>query len=234
MKNIKTNYDHIYNILDDELKDYLMSHPNGEDEEFFVKHPLYFARVGLSNVSIEDQVSSVNEGFIIKSEMIEKSKKEGGWVYFVSWLVEKPHRFDYFLSIQDKLNDKEYWKTLGSIFTGTERQSKKQAEWILSFSSKRPEREKLMNDKDWDLFNQLPEKVEIWRGVNDEDYVDGLSWTTDKEQGVWFSQRFSGTPILCNGWIEKDKILMCSTYENLIVCDPYEVINPYYEYNPIC
>ena len=56
--------------------------------------------------------------------------------------------------------------------------------------------------------------------------MNGLSWITEKGLSEWFSKRFScinREQILCNGWIEKDKILMCSTHEDLIVCNPNDI-----------
>ena len=228
-------YDYIYDLLvdkelDEELLDFLYHVPNHEDQMVMIKHPHFSFTIILQHdgeMGIEYQINRINKSFPIKKEMIEKCKVEGDWSsYFILW-VEKPFRFSEFLKYKDKLTDEEYWETLGDVFISTEIQTDRMDEWIEVFNSQRPNREYLMtDDEDLDFFNQLPDQVEIWRGVRDKDWIEGLSWTTDKEQGEWFvkSRGFSvDEHILCNGWIEKDKILMSSQHENLIVCNPKDI-----------
>jgi hypothetical protein len=199
---------------------------------YFIKHPYFSSSFYPKQEDINDQINKINNSFRKKmkwiDDFLEKEKREGKWKWFLSNMVELPYMFDEFLTHKDKLTDKEYWETLGYIFTLTEFQSRQIDDWISLFNSKRPERENLMNDDDWVFYNQLPDKIMIWRGVNDENFVKGLSWTTDKERGEWFAERFShiyGEKILCKTRIEKEKILMCSPHESLIVCNPKDINN---------
>ena len=107
-------------------------------------------------------------------EIVEKCKVEGDWSsYFILW-VEKPFRFSEFLKYKNKLTDEEYWKILGDVFISTEIQTDRMDEWIEVFNSQRPNRECLMReDEDLDFFNQLPDQIEIWRGVRDKDWIEG-------------------------------------------------------------
>jgi len=220
-------YYYICDHLEDELLDYLCIHPPHEEKMIMIKHPFSSSTIVLhmdGNMSIENQINRINTNFHKKKEWLEGHMKEGKWSNFIFW-VEKTFRLDMFMKYEEKLTDEEYWETLGQVFISTEIQTDRMDEWIEVFNSKRPNREYLLTeDEDLDFFNQLPDQVEIWRGVRDEDWIEGLSWTTDKEQGEWFSKRFShSTQILCNGWIEKDKILMSSEHENLIVCNPKDI-----------
>jgi len=232
MTKTRTNSDYIYDYLDEELLDFIYPYPNNEDKMIKIEHPFYCSTIYFhfdGEMSIENQINRINKSFPIKKERIEKCKVEGDWSsYFLLW-VEKPFRFSEFLKYKNKLTDEEYWKILRDVFISTEIQTDRLDEWIEVFNSQRPNREYLMTDEeDLDFFNQLPDQVEIWRGVRDKDWIEGLSWTTDKEQGEWFvkSRGFSvDEHILCNGWIEKDKILMCSQHENLIVCNPKDIPN---------
>jgi hypothetical protein len=224
--------------LDEELMDYINHQP--ELGLTFIQHPYFSDTLSTEGdivytdvngdsveMNLEDQIYRINKSFWKKKECIEKIIQEGRLNHLLTGLIEKPYRYKFFLKYQDKLTDEEYWKSLVDIFISTERQSHQKEDWILSFNSKRPKRENLfVEEEDLDFFNQLPDKVEVWRGVDNEDFVMGLSWTTDEEQGEWFSQRLGSSgelQILCNGWIEKDKILMSSQHENLIVCNPKDI-----------
>lgn len=211
--------------LDKELQDYI-EYDARRMHLVSIKHPYYFSELFLNDEEKTSKINRINKSFRERKKLIKRGIEEGKWGFIISSLVEKPYRFYVFYDYQVNLTDKEYWKTLGKIFTQTERQTHQIDDWILSFNSKRPERENLMDDEDWDFYHQLPDKVKIWRGVNDEDWIKGLSWTTHKERGEWFARRFSniyGGEILCNGYIEKERILMCSSNESLIVCNPKDI-----------
>ncbi len=193
-----------------------------------IKHPFCFAHISTgSDEDLSTTIKIANTYYLAVKEEWEKCKEEGGWGNFISYRVELPHRLEFLVNHQDKLTDKEYWETLGSIFLSTENQTENMSKWIELFNSPRPKRECLMVDiDDYDFFEELPDKVEVWRGVSDESYVSGLSWSTEKGVAKWFSKRFSGIHgdrILCNGWIERDKILMSSLHEYLIVCNPNDI-----------
>ena len=133
---------------------------------------------------------------------------------------------DFILGHEVLLTDEEYWELLGSTFISTEFQSTRIDLWLDSFNRKRQQRHKLMSEGDWDYYNQLPDKVEIWRGCNSLDYVKGLSWSTKKEMSESFAERFHSLydgKFLSHGWIEKEKILMCEKGEYLCVCNPEDI-----------
>lgn len=73
------------------------------------------------------------------------------------------------------------------------------------------------------FFEELPEKVTIYRGIRDEKYIKGFSWTVSKDKGIWFAKRFdTDNQILLETVIDKKDIL-CYTDER----DEKEVIiNP--------
>jgi hypothetical protein len=191
-----------------------------------IKHPFCFSHITTGNKeSLSTTIKMANTYYLAVKEEWEKYKVEGGLGNFISYRVELPYRLHFLVNHQDKLTDKEYWETLGGIFLSTENQTEDMSKWIELLNNPRPKRECLMYDiDDYDFFEGLPDKVEVWRGVSDEDYVDGLSWSTEKGVAEWFAKRHpSGERILCNGWIEKDKILMSSIHEHLIVCNPNDI-----------
>lgn len=53
----------------------------------------------------------------------------------------------------------------------------------------------LMVPDEYDVYQKLPETVEIYRGVRkNSKKVEGMSWTTDKTVADWFADRFTAKP----------------------------------------
>ena len=48
----------------------------------------------------------------------------------------------------------------------------------------------LMNEDEYEMWENLPEEVLIYRGVSNGGTPLGLSWTTNKEKAKWFQHRF--------------------------------------------
>lgn len=63
---------------------------------------------------------------------------------------------------------------------------------------KKCKKEYLMDEKDLDYYNNLPEKVTLYRGVSKGRIPLGLSWTDDKATAEWFMNR----------WQDKDNCLL--------------------------
>lgn len=82
-------------------------------------------------------------------------------------------------------------------------------------------RENLMTKEELEAYEKMPDKIEIYRGINNfsKHPVNGLSWTTDKDQALWFAKRFKETGTLCKTTIEKEHILAYFSYENETVID---------------
>jgi len=204
--------------LDDELEEYIVE----IDGLSYIKHPL------INQPNHPNMNGMYNQLFQNRKLYVEECEENNDYYKIVTFVIEKPFRFDWFMNYEHKLTDEDYWESLGQIFTDTEFQSSKISLWLDKFESDRPKREFIMNSGDRKTFNKLPNKIKVWRGVSEKKYIEGLSWTTKKSVGKFFSKRFdylNGEKILCSGYINKEDILMCSHYENLIVCNPKNITN---------
>lgn len=89
-------------------------------------------------------------------------------------------------------------------------------------------KEILMNGHDeLNKFINTPETIEIWRGVSSESAFkhNGMSWTTNREQAMWFAYRNlnhteTEQPTLLRAVIAKEKILARFNYEWEVVVSP--------------
>ena len=64
-----------------------------------------------------------------------------------------------------------------------------------------------MDPDDLVKFDQLPAEVTVWRGVDCEEATEGMSWTLERDVGVYFANRFRPPiPILAQGRAKKENI----------------------------
>lgn len=69
----------------------------------------------------------------------------------------------------------------------------------------------LLLKADQKFYRELPEQVQIYRGTSMETPYGDYSWTTDRDQAVWFANRVpNGTPALAEGSVHKDWILFAT------------------------
>jgi len=104
-----------------------------------------------------------------------------------------------------------------------------------------------MNKEETSYFNNLPNQVKVYRGVQGDDYssdhnndwgrkitIDeldteqiGYSWTTDKEKGEWFGNRYYQKGFLFEGIVDKRYILCYwnGRKEHEVIIDPIFIEN---------
>jgi hypothetical protein len=107
------------------------------------------------------------------------------------WLIEKPHRLDAFIEIQERLSDAQYWRSLEFVFSMVEYVQCNFAKWLRLLNSKRRYRPLMMDRKDRKHFETLPDTLTIYRGYQHGKNHNrmGLSWTLSKEKATWFAYR---------------------------------------------
>ena len=94
----------------------------------------------------------------------------------------------------------------------------------------------LMNKEEKEFYDNLPDKVKVYRGINlsDEDELDerlehyglGISWTLDEEKGKWFRNRFFRKQrYLFEGLVDKKDIIVYlkSRGEEEVIINPINI-----------
>ena len=64
---------------------------------------------------------------------------------------------------------------------------------------KKAEKKWLMTEEDYAYYHNLPDEIEVFRGVSVGRIKHGLSWTDDKEKAEWFRKRFQRKGSKSNG-----------------------------------
>ena len=103
---------------------------------------------------------------------------------YEEWLMME--EFDKLFYLQNILSEQEYINVVKDWYTQTEIVYQNLQLWIDTFKSIK--NTKLLMDYDeLNYFNNLPEKIVIYRGGVSK---RGISWTLNKDIAEWFANRF--------------------------------------------
>lgn len=192
--------------LDPELESFVEDSPFGP----CLKHPLVFQVPFHSGALANRQLEH-------KRKALADAINEEDWTSAV-WIHERPYRIQVLLEFADHMTDQVFWEILGSIWTDSENIWQNENEWRNLLESDRPGREHVMDDDDRRAFNDLPDKIDIYRGCISEQNEDGLSWTTNVKVAEFFAKRFAGLhdgdPIILCGTVDKSDVLFYSAGRN--------------------
>ena len=100
------------------------------------------------------------------------------------WLMME--EFDKLFYLQNILSEQEYINVVKDWYTQTEIVYQNLQLWIDTFKSIKNTK-LLMDYEELNYFNNLPEKIVIYRGGVSK---RGISWTLDKDIAEWFANRF--------------------------------------------
>lgn len=154
-----------------------------------LRHPLVFA------VPYSPQLNALhNRSYQLKLEALKKSRDVKDWSSYI-FLHERPFRIQVFLTLaeEEQLTDSQYWELLGSVWTDSENIWQNQDELEEALTCCRSSREKIMSKEDCQFFNQLPEKITIYRGHQGRNRI-GHSWSLCPHKARWFSNRYQDAP----------------------------------------
>jgi hypothetical protein len=83
-----------------------------------------------------------------------------------------------------------------------------------------------LDPEDKKFFDALPDRIAIYRGMQEHGRYVGVSWTTNERVAVWFARRFYGNNrILLSGYVRKTSVIAAFTErnENEVLCLPQHV-----------
>jgi len=171
-----------------------------------VSHPLY--------VGFSEPAGLVNAQFEACKQAVAAALDAREWQRYIG-LHARPYRLDALVdAIDGGLDDKPalYWEMVSWVWTDSENNYQSLHEWIEIWNSGVPDRHLVMNDDDRATLEALPEVLKVWRGVSCDEAIEGLSWTLDRDKAVWFAQRYSGSPQLVEGRVQKADV--CAYFSN--------------------
>ena len=91
----------------------------------------------------------------------------------------------------EELDDGSYWRAVAEAWQDSDRQPLTPRDWRKLLTANRPGREMMMDERQYAELAALPDRVPVFRGVNDWNGVTGISWTMSRERAEWFARRFA-------------------------------------------
>lgn len=147
----------------------------------------------------------LNTQLLHKKKAVEDALKNSEYGKYV-FIHERPYRINAFLEIDGEveLSPKEFNSILRQVWMDSENIFEYFYEWEELWGCS--VRDMVMEKSDTKEFSKLPEVITVYRG-QDRDYDLGMSWTTNKDKAIWFSQRFSKNGEVLTGKVLKENVL---------------------------
>lgn len=168
-----------------------------------IKHPLVFS---IFHMDIQNYI--INQHYEWKKKAVKDAIKSKKWSSFI-FLHERPYRLDAFIQIEQELRKKpkEYWNVLGSIWVDSENIWQNIDEWrFLLKEGPEKDREYFMSKEDRAVFNELPQKLVVYRGYVPRQNKSGFSYTLNPEKAEWFSKRFGKPGKVLKREVNKEQV----------------------------
>lgn len=122
----------------------------------------------------------------------------------------KPYYLTFLNSIHQYLSCKDMSELLADAWTTSENPNNDanvSLDLVIKWF-KQSDKHILMSESELEYYNSLPNEFTVYRGVGSKSNPNGLSWTQDVEQAVWFSQRFDNdTGYTLSGIAQKENVL---------------------------
>jgi hypothetical protein len=118
--------------------------------------------------------------------------------------------------MDDIAGTEQFCKLAADVWIDSENIHRNLDEWREVWSMVAPSnREWLHEEREWEAFQSLPDRIEVYRGIGVEGAENGLSWTTDVDKAQWFADRntnlaergIDAEPILLTGTVNKSDVI---------------------------
>lgn len=167
---------------------------------YLLQHPLHY------QVPYHEQLNVIiNAQYVHKKKFAMDALKRKDHIAFIG-IHEKPHRFNAFISVKNKMNDVMYWEMLGELIIGTENFW----QWKDKFHEILEERSgswQMMTESEKSFLLNSQSKLTIYRGCSNNN-KQGWSWSLDKDMAIWFANRYNSRDrILITGECDKSMVV---------------------------
>lgn len=125
-----------------------------------------------------------------------ESKDYKGILFVISQPLRMGWFYSHYKTIYKEIGEDEYYLILRGLLTDIEYHYFSKTVYSELFNiGKDPL--KMMGEGERKLYDKLPERITIYRGINDKERITrnnfqkyvGNSWTLDKQKSIWFSNR---------------------------------------------
>ncbi len=157
---------------------------------------------------------------------LDKRIDQAESVFQICCMMNKPYLLTFLKYAQPHIEKKEFAQLLALCWIQTEGPNQdvnvSQEEFVEMFQ--KTSAEDLMNLDECRTLAELPDEIEIYRGVTEKnkDNILAMSWTMKQETAEWFANRFKGKGKVYRAKIRKEDILavFLGRNESEVIVDP--------------
>ncbi len=213
MKNMRKETD--LNKVKERAKVLLQFEPRFIENSTFIIHPILKYDFVIDPDKTNGEVLSVrNADELEKIYEIYSSKidKVTDYTDFILIIDNKLNYAFFFKETKEYVNIQDFSKFLGEMWTFLEAPNhnpnvtKRQ---LISYF-KCAEKEYMMSQEELKLYDSLPNEIEVYRGVSNNNKKNGtkaLSWTINKNIAKWFATRYDNEGIVFTAKAKKEDVL---------------------------
>lgn len=191
----------------------------------FIYHPFFNAMCLMDR----DGLFFINE----EPQRFEKLKKDmarqimrADSIFGIMAFMMKPYYINYLVLInQYGISDKVCGDILGDVWCSLENNDlqDKSTKRLMRRWFRASDRSKYLSESDLEVYNNLPNEIEIYRGSQLNEPVDGFCWSLSRDVADWFAHRYDNSnPVVHKANIKKSDVF---AYTNAV--DEQEVIVDY-------
>lgn len=171
------------------------------------------------------------DDFIIVRNIYEERIKNTETVYQLFALMRTSYHFSFLKYIKQYLSKQDFDKLLAEIWISSENPNQDENVSINQFITwfSKADKSTIMSNKELRYYNNLPDIVNIYRGVAvGRAKQKGLSWTDDIKTAKWFAGRFDNDKkkgYVLSAKINKEDIFAYfnSRNENELLCNSKKI-----------
>lgn len=171
-------------------------------------------------------ITSSEENRMRWRKYLDKCIDQAASVFQICCMLNKPYRLAFLKYAQPHIEEKEFAQLLALCWMQTEAPNQdvnvSQKEFVEMFQE--ASAEDLMNLDEHRKLAELPDEIEIYRGVTEKnkDNILAMSWTMKQETAEWFANRFKGKGKVYRAKIRKEDILavFLGRNESEVIVDP--------------
>ena len=163
--------------------------PEPIEDSSFCKHPyISNSTIILPNTNEPFNIFQDIEKYHLWQEVFAEDIRQRKNAYSIACLIKTYYRPVFFESIKIYLSEKDFAKILADYWAAYGMMDAPKTKFLSWFQE--ADKSYLMSKREQKKFNELPDKVTIYRGVNNPEYQYGCSWTLDKRIAIWFANRY--------------------------------------------
>jgi len=210
--------------------------PEGDSSfwPMILSHPLYNSCIVFDQTDgqmfsfVSDDGEIIDYNLHRANELMLEQINDTEYIFHLLMLINKPYRIVFFDLVREGLSDEDYGECLKTSWLDSEFPSRSPnfspGDYIEMF--KNCNKQFLMSEKELEVYENLPDKVEIFRGESSGEYNMGMSWTLKKATAKWFANRWSekyggddSGGIVYSTTVDKSRVLAYFEGEEEIVLD---------------